>query len=111
MHGTTAGRLALPHLGIVNPLERFVGAEDQTSNKPADMLKSFSPTKDLPKAFHSLDNGLWHTGDRQHGSTFLFLFPHPLFFHHPPVFPNNLPTFMAAGSLATPAHENLLDLC
>ena len=24
---------------------------------------------------------------------------------------SSIPTFMAAGSLATPAHENLLDLC
>src|SRR5919106_3378291 len=73
MHGATAGCLTLPYLTIINPLERFVRAEDQTGDKPADMLKPFPPTKDPAKAFHPLNNGLWHTGDWQHSFILFFL--------------------------------------
>jgi len=52
---TTVRRFPFPYLSIVNPLQRFVGAEDQASNKPADMLKSFPPTKDSSKTFHPLE--------------------------------------------------------
>jgi hypothetical protein len=73
MHSAPTGRLTLPHKRIVNSLERFVGTEDQAGNKPADMLKSFSPTKDLPKAFHPPGNGLRYPSNRQHGFGFFFI--------------------------------------
>src|ERR687886_1841027 len=69
MHGPTARPLPLPYLQIINPLEGFVGAEDQASNKPADMFKSFRTTKDLSKTFHPLGQDLGHPNNRQHGST------------------------------------------
>src|ERR687887_921696 len=72
MHGPTARPLPLPYLQIINPLEGFVGAEDQASNKPADMFKSFRTTKDLSKTFHPLGQDLGHPNNRQHGSTLSF---------------------------------------
>src|SRR5919199_1781102 len=72
MHGPTARRLPLPYLQIINPLEGFVGAEDQARNKPADRFKSFRTTKDLSKTFHPLGQDLGHPNNRQHGSTLSF---------------------------------------
>src|ERR687885_553499 len=72
MHGPTARPLPLPYLQIINPLEGFVGAEDQASNKPADMFKSFRTTKDLSKTFHPLGQDLGHPNNRQHGSPLSF---------------------------------------
>src|ERR687885_769406 len=72
MHGPTARPLPLPYLQIINPLEGFVGAEDQASNKPADMFKSFRTRKDLSKTFHPLGQDLGHPNNRQHGSTLSF---------------------------------------
>jgi hypothetical protein len=64
MHSATAGRLTFPDLRIVNPLERFVGTEDQAGDKPTHMFKSFRSAKKPPKAFQPLGNNRWHTGDR-----------------------------------------------
>jgi hypothetical protein len=55
-----------------------MGANDQAGNKPADVFKSFGSTKDLPEAFHSPGNDLWHIDDRQHGFVFFTLFPLPI---------------------------------
>src|SRR5207248_9482437 len=75
-HRTPARRLPLPHLEIINPLESFIGAEDQARNKPADRFKPFRTAKDLSKAFHPLGKNLRHPNNRQHGFTLLFL-SHP----------------------------------
>src|SRR5919106_5325372 len=72
MHGPPARRLPLPYLQIINPLEGFVGAEDQARNKPADRFKSFRTTKDLSNTFHPLGQDLGHPNNRQHGSTLSF---------------------------------------
>src|ERR671922_1277464 len=71
MHRPPARRLPRPYLQIINPLESFIGAEDQARNKPADMFKPFRTTKDLSKAFHPLGQDLRHPNNRQHGSTLL----------------------------------------
>jgi hypothetical protein len=72
-------------------LERLIGAEDQTRNKPTHVLKSFGATKDLSKTLHPLGNDLGHTNDRQHGSISLLLF-HSLIFYYPSILLNNLPS-------------------
>src|ERR687895_1900711 len=77
MHRPPARRLPLPHLEIINPLEGFIGTEDQARNKPADMFKPFRTTKDLSEALHPLGQDLRHPNNRQHGFTLLFLC-HPL---------------------------------
>src|SRR5207302_8926969 len=77
MHRPPARRLPLPYLQIINPLEGVIGTEDQARNKPADMFKPFHTTEDLSKAFHPLGQDLWHSNNRQHGFTLLFLSPHP----------------------------------
>src|ERR671914_253641 len=79
MHRPPARRLPLPHLEIINPLEGFIGTEDQARNKPADMFKPFRTTKDLSEALHPLGKDLRHPNNRQHGFTLLFL-SHPYFF-------------------------------
>src|ERR687887_1613307 len=76
MHCPPARRLPLPHLEIINPLEGFIGTEDQARNKPADMFKPFRTTKDLSEALHPLGKDLRHPNNRQHGFTLLFL-SHP----------------------------------
>src|ERR687896_98048 len=91
MHGPTARRLPLPYLEIINPLQGFIGTEDQARNKPADMFKSFRTTKDLSKAFHSLGQDLRYPNNRQHGFTLLFL-SHPSYLPLFSPFPNNLPS-------------------
>src|SRR2546423_14644496 len=73
MHRPPARRLPLPYLQIINPLEGFIGTEDQARNKPADMFKPFHTTEDLSKAFHPLGQDLRHPNNRQHGFTLLFL--------------------------------------
>src|ERR671923_1333814 len=92
MHGPTARRFPLPYLKIINPLEGFIGAEDQARNKPAAMFKPFRTTKDLSEAFHPLGKDLRHPNNRQHGSTLSFSILTPLIFLHSPIFPNNLPS-------------------
>src|ERR671914_2877234 len=91
MHGPTARRLPLPYLEIINPLQGFIGTEDQARNKPADRFKSFRTTKDLSKAFHSLGQDLRYPNNRQHGFTLLFL-SHPSYLPLFSPFPNNLPS-------------------
>src|SRR2546421_12796242 len=92
MHGPPARRLPLPYLQIINPLEGFIGTEDQARNKPADMFKPFHTTEDLSKAFHPLGQDLRHSNNRQHGFTLLYSILTPLIFLHSPIFPNNHPS-------------------
>jgi hypothetical protein len=77
-------------------LERFVGAEDQARDKPADMLKTFSTAKDLAEALHPLGNRLGDTHDRKHGRFSLPVSP-PFIFHHSSILPNNLPSRVQKG--------------
>src|SRR5205085_11196736 len=78
MHRPPARRLPLPYLQIINPLEGFIGTEDQARNKPADMFKPFHTTEDLSKAFHPLGQDLRHSNNRQHGFTLLYSISSPL---------------------------------
>src|ERR671923_3093856 len=71
-NGPTARHLPLPYSQIINPLESLVRAEDQASNKPADMFKPFRTTKDLSKAFHPFGKDLRHPNNWQHSSTLSF---------------------------------------
>src|SRR5207253_6505041 len=92
MHRPPARRLPLPYLQIINPLEGFIGTEDQARNKPADMFKPFHTTEDLSKAFHPLGQDLRHSINRQHGFTLLFVSPLPSYlpqFTHFSHYPSN----------------------
>src|ERR671915_2332654 len=113
MHGPTARRLPLPYLEIINPLQGFIGTEDQARNKPADMFKSFRTTKDLSKAFHSLGQDLRYPNNRQHGFTLLFL-SHPSYLPLFSPFPNNLPSRVhhlpALQAVGFQANRGLLDV-
>jgi hypothetical protein len=73
-------------------LERFVGAEDQTFDKPADMLKAFCTAKDLSEPLHPLGNGLGDTHDRKHGLFSLSHLSHLPSFISSYLLTNNLPS-------------------
>src|SRR5438067_12989427 len=110
MHRPPTRRLPLPYLQSINPLEGLLGLRI----KPVINRQICSNPSARQKTFLKLSIPLARiSGTRIIGSMALpfFFYPTPLIFLHSPIFPNNLPTFMAAEPLATPAHENLLDLC
>src|SRR5438105_12984228 len=91
MHRPPARRLPLPYLQIINPLEGFIGTEDQDRNKqirsnPSIRRKTFLKLS-IPLARIS--------GTRIIGSMaspFFFYLLTPLIFLHSLIFPNNLPS-------------------
>src|SRR5438105_8334602 len=91
MHRPPARRLPLPYLQIINPLEGFIGTEDQDRNKqicsnPSIRRKTFLKLS-IPLARIS--------GNRIIGSMaspFFFYLLTPLIFLHSLIFPNNLPS-------------------
>src|SRR5438067_8702531 len=92
MHRPPARRLPLPYLQIINPLEGFIGTEDQARNKPADMFKPFIRRKTFLKLSIPLAR---ISGTRIIGSMaspFFFYLLTPLIFLHSLIFPNNLPS-------------------
>src|SRR5213082_1039174 len=91
MHRPPARRLPLPYLQSINPLEGFIGTEDQARNKqicsnPSIRRKTFLKLS-IPLARIS--------GTRIIGSMaspFFFYLLTPLIFLHSLIFPNNLPS-------------------
>src|SRR5262245_57284771 len=79
VHGATARGIAIPHLQLVDALQRLVRTEDKTGDRATDVLKTFLATKDVAKPCQPFGNRLWNPGNWQHVSL-------------PPVCPDSRPS-------------------
>src|SRR5207249_717232 len=66
MHRASARLGLVPHLPIVDALQRFVRTDDEARDIPTDVRKSFPATTEVSKTGHASGNRLWDPGDRQH---------------------------------------------
>ncbi len=68
MHGpTAAGSPRIPHLSILDPLQRFMRTQEQARHIPTDMVKALSTAQHLPIGSHTTTDRLGHTNKRHHG--------------------------------------------
>src|SRR5262249_39923547 len=61
-----AGCPWLPHLCIIEPLQRFIRTQEQARHIPTDMVKALSTAKHLPIRSQTTADRLGHTNKRHH---------------------------------------------
>jgi hypothetical protein len=68
MHGPTAARRVwLPHLHMMDPLQRFIRTEEQARHIPTDMVKAISTAKHVTIGGQTATDRLGYTNKRHHG--------------------------------------------
>src|SRR5262249_54799890 len=66
VHRATARCITIPHLEIVDALQRLIRTEDEARDIPTDVLKAFRATKEVAKRGHPSGDRLRYPGNRHH---------------------------------------------